>query len=172
MNHHKIFPILLALLLTWCGTVFAQKNANTHNITLNVTEKKSKNPIIMGTVILSPSGLGAVTDMNGKAVIRNVPEGRYTLTASYIGFETYTLQISVGKSDINLKVEMVETTLLLNNVSVTARQNVSGSSTSSIIGRQAIDHLQATSLADIMQLVPGQLMGNGDLTSPTNIQLR
>ena len=47
---------------------------------------------------------------------------------------------------------------------MTAKQNASGASTSSIIGRQAIDHLQASSLADIMQLIPGKEMGNVDMT--------
>ena len=55
---------------------------------------------------------------------------------------------------------------------MTAKQNASGASTSSIIGRQAIDHLQASSLADIMQLIPGKEMGNVDMTQKSNLQLR
>ena len=55
---------------------------------------------------------------------------------------------------------------------MTAKQNASGASTSSIIGRQAIDHLQASSLADVMQLIPGMQMGNVDMTQKANLQLR
>jgi hypothetical protein len=57
-------------------------------------------------------------------------------------------------------------------VTVTAKQNAAGAATSSIIGRQAIDHLQAASLADVLQLLPGQLMTNTDLTSQSNLQVR
>jgi outer membrane receptor for ferrienterochelin and colicin len=146
--------------------------ANAANIHLTVTERKSHEPVIMGTVVLNPLGQTTVTDVNGKATISNVPKGQYTLTVTYVGFQTRNIQLSVADKDLNMKVEMEETSLSLAEVSVTARQNASGSSTSSIIGRQAIDHLQATSLADIMQLIPGHLMGNNDLTSASNLQLR
>ena len=142
------------------------------DIRITVTEKKSHEPIIMGTVMLNPIGLGVVTNMEGVAVLSNVPNGQYTLAVSYVGFQTRQIQVRVDGKDLAMKVELEEASLTLKEVSVTARQNISGASTSSVIGRQAIDHLQATSLADIMQLVPGQLMGNNDLTSASNLQLR
>ena len=126
----------------------------------------------MGTVMLSPVGLGVVTNSEGVAVLNNVPNGQYTLAVSYVGFQTRQIQLRVDGKDLNMRMELEEMSLRLKEVNVTARQNVSGSSTSSVIGRQAIDHLQATSLADIMQLVPGQLMGNNDLTAASNLQLR
>jgi len=126
----------------------------------------------MGTVMLNPVGLGVVTNSEGVAVLNNVPNGQYTLAISYVGFQTRQIQLRVDGKDLNMRVELEEMSLRLKEVNVTARQNVSGSSTSSVIGRQAIDHLQATSLADIMQLVPGQLMGNNDLTAASNLQLR
>ena len=176
MKETATLPLKLCLLLAlfFAGARGTQGLAQkgTQNIHVTVTDQKTKEPIIMGTVILAPSGLGAVTDMNGKATVKNVPEGRYTLNVRYIGYQSYSLQVVVGQKELNLKIELAESSLMLKNVSVTARQNASGSSTSSIIGRQAIDHLQATSLADIMQLVPGQLMGNGDLTASSNLQLR
>ena len=178
MSKHALLRLLLllpALLLLpqWLQTARAQRpGEKTYAISLVVTEKKSHEPIIMGTVALQPLGQTTVTDANGRATIGQVPAGRYTLTVSYVGCQTHTLQLAVTDRDLNLKVELTETSLSLAEVSVTARQNVSGTSTSSIIGRQAIDHLQATSLADVMQLVPGHLMGNSDLTSASNLQLR
>ncbi len=142
------------------------------DINIMVTEKKGREPVVMATVVLQPLGQATVTDANGRAVMHRVPAGNYTLTVTYVGFQTKNVQIVVAEKDLNMRIEMVETSLALGEVNVTARQNVSGSSTSSIIGRQAIDHLQATSLADIMQLVPGQLMGNQDLTASSNLQLR
>ena len=135
------------------------------SVSVTVVEKKNHEPIVMGSVLLQPVGLGGVTDIKGHATIKGVPNGMYTLQVSYVGFQTRHVQLRVDGKDLNLRVELEESSLALREVSVTARQNVSGASTSSIIGRQAIDHLQATSLADIMQLVPGQLMGNHDLTN-------
>lgn len=125
----------------------------------------------MGNVRLIPTGAFAVTDIDGKATIQNVPAGEYQLNVSYVGYESRSTTVKLSR-DLKMAFALKPTTLKLKEVTVTARQNVAGTSTSSIIGRQAIDHLQATSLADVMQLIPGQLMGNNNLTSAQNLQLR
>lgn len=147
-------------------------HAVAHTVHVTVTEKKSHEPVVMGTVLLQPIGLGGVTDLQGKATLKGVPNGEYMLQVSYVGFQSRSIRLKVEGKDLQMRVELEEASLALREVSVTAKQNVSGTSTSSIIGRQAIDHLQASSLADIMQLVPGQLMGNHDLTQASNLQLR
>ena len=158
------------VLLPW--TARAQKNGSQgYSITLTVSDRDTREPIIMATVQLQPTGIMAVTDAGGRATLRNVAAGAYTLQVSYVGYEPKTIQLQVSKP-MHLTCQLTATTLALSEVTVTAKQNVSGSATSSIIGRQAIDHLQASSLADVMQLIPGQLMSNPDLTSQTNLQIR
>lgn len=112
-----------------------------------------------------------MTDADGVAHIGNVPESSYTLTIRYVGYEPLEAHLDV-QGDVSLRYGLTETSLALKEVNVVARQRSNGASTTSVIGRQAIDHLQASSLADIMQLLPGELMGNKDLTSQTNLQLR
>ena len=107
--------------------------------------------------------------MDGKATITHVPEGNYQLVVSYVGYVTTTTQVKMTK-DLVMRVPLRVSDLSLKEVVVTAKQSVMG--TTSQIGRQAIDHLQASSLADIMQLLPGQIIKNTDLTSQTNLQLR
>lgn len=161
--------LLTLLILVGCALqVAAQKG---HDITIKLTEKASKEPIMMATVQLNPLGAYAVTDIKGNAVLKNIPEGSYTLVVSYVGFEPIKQQLKVTKA-LTMQLQMVETSLALKEVTVVAKQNASGTSTSAIIGRQAIDHLQASSLADVMQLVPGQLMGNTDMTTQQNLQIR
>ena len=151
----------------------AQNDRNSYDVSLTVLEKGTNEPIIMATCELSPAGIYAATDMNGKAVMKNVPQGEYTVKVSYVGFENLTTKILVNKN-LSLTLRMTETSLKLKEVTVTAKQNVSGASTSSIIGRQAIDHLQANSLSDIMQLLPGQSIEQIDMTSRSNnfLQIR
>ena len=141
------------------------------SLQLTVTEAGTKEPVVMGTVELLPSGAIATTDGEGRAVLTNVPRGRYTLRVRYVGMETLERQVTVDK-DLKMPLQLVPTSLALKEVTVTARQRENGASTASVVGRQAIDHLQATSLADVMQLIPGQLMGNHDLTQQSNLQLR
>ena len=91
------------------------------NIRITVTEKKTHEPIIMGTVMLNPIGLGVVTNIQGVAVLSNVPKGQYTLAVSYVGFQTRQIQVRVDGQDLSMKVEMEERSLSLKEVSVTAR---------------------------------------------------
>ena len=147
-------------------------SAQNYKVHVTVTEKATREPVIMGTVVLDPAGQTAVTDMKGQVTFSNVPAGRYTLVARYVGFEPCRVNVNVTNKDLNLKAELVESSLALKEVTVTAKTRESGASTSSVIGRQAIDHLQATSLADVMQLIPGQLMDRPDLTQQQGLQLR
>ena len=163
--------ISLFLLLFTPTVIMAQKGNSGYAITFNVTDKDTKESIIMATVQLQPTGAMTVTDANGKAVIRNVQPGNYQVSISYVGYEPINTHIKVN-GNMKMDFKMATTTLALREVNVVARQKAGGASTTSVIGRQAIDHLQASSLADIMQLIPGQLMTNTDLTAQSNLQIR
>ena len=164
----RITSLLLTLICYACCCVAQQKVFNLH---ISLTEKGTHDAIVMATLQLKPSGAMAVSDMNGRASIDNVPAGDYLLTVSYVGFESIATRLKVDK-DLTLNYQMQPSSLALQEVTVTAKQRENGASTSSVVGRQAIDHLQASSLADVMQLIPGQLMGNRDLTQQSNLQLR
>lgn len=150
----------------------AQQDTHTaYTVDVLVTDRDTREPIIMATVQLQPAGIIAVTNADGHATLRNVAAGNYQLQITYVGYEPQTTQVRVSKP-LHMKCQLTPTTLALREVHVTAKQNASGAATSSIIGRQAIDHLQASSLADIMQLIPGNLMTNTDLTAQSNLQIR
>ena len=163
-----LFLLLIGQILRAQGTL---KATESHIVNIVVTDKNTKESVIMANCSLDPLGSFNVTDVDGKAVFQKVPAGTFTLKVSYVGYESYTATLKIDK-DLNVSVQLVPTSLALKEVVVTAKQNASGASTSSIIGRQAIDHLQASSLADIMQLIPGKEMGNIDMTQKSNLQLR
>ncbi|WP_448907440.1 TonB-dependent receptor [Hoylesella shahii] len=145
--------------------------ANLYTVNITVTEKTTKEPIVMATCALTPLETRTVTNADGKAQLRNVPRGNYVLTISYVGYEEYRTNI-VADKNLDLHVQLTPSSLALSEVVVTATKKDTDPSSTYRVGRQAIDHLQATSLADLMQLIPGQLMGNASLTSAQNIQLR
>lgn len=146
-------------------------NKREYSVNLSVREKGTQESVMMATISMKPLEAITVTDVDGKATIHNVPYGTYTIEISYVGFEKYTTTILVNKN-LNLNIQLTPTSLALKEVVVTAQQKSSGASTTTVIGRQAIDHLQATSLADVMQLIPGKEMSNTDLTQQSNLQLR
>lgn len=164
-----VFLLLLGVQETWAQQV--SKNIGKHTVSLTVTDKNTKEAMIMANCALEPLGAANVTDIDGKVSFQKVPSGTFTLKVMYVGYEAYTTTLKV-EGDIQLNIQLVPTSLALKEVVVTAKQSASGSSSASMIGRQAIDHLQASSLADIMQLIPGKAMGNADLTQQSNLQLR
>lgn len=159
------------MVLMVLSATFVMAQAKGSTLRVEVTDKTDQEPIVMAVVQLQPGGMTAVTDVNGLAEIQRVPKGVYTLRINYVGYEGVRTQVRV-EADLSLKYKMQQQTLALKEVNVTARQRTSGASTSSVIGRQALDHLQAVSLADVMQLLPGQQMGNTDFTQQSNLQLR
>jgi hypothetical protein len=170
---HLLFLVLAGLQLSTPLGIRAQRTDATNMCTINVTvtEKGTKEPIVMATCTLAPLEARTVTNADGKAQLRNVPRGNYMFTVSYVGYEEYRTTIATDK-DLDLVVQLTPTSLALREVVVTATKSDADPSSTYRVGRQAIDHLQATSLADLMQLIPGQTMGNADLTTAKNIQLR
>ncbi len=60
----------------------------------------------------------------------------------------------------------------LNEVSVVAQESKAGQATASNISRQAMDHLQASSLTDLLQLLPGGQIANPSLSTAKTFNIR
>ena len=60
----------------------------------------------------------------------------------------------------------------LDEVVVTAKASKAGQSTASTISRTAMDHMQTSSLADLMQLLPGGVVSNPNLSSASTMNIR
>jgi hypothetical protein len=135
-----------------------------------VIDRETKKPVLYANVVISDLTLGASTNEKGDFVIRSVPAGSYLLTISYIGYEEYKEMITV-KNDKVLNIQIREQSLGLDEVIVTA-ENVKSGATSSRIKSEAISHVQASSLKDVLQLIPGNLSENPNLANPSRISIR
>ena len=98
-----------------------------HTLRINVTEKATGDAVIMATVELLPTTMVTTTDLDGRATLSNIPEGRYTLRVRYVGMETIEQQLVVNK-DLTLQLKMVPSSLALKEVTVTAKVKESGAS--------------------------------------------
>ena len=167
-----LVPLAILMALLFCGTT-ARAQSRTKSLTLQLTvvSDTDKQPVAGAACMLSDYGIFAITDADGRARLEKVPIGDATLSIQMLGFEDYT-EMFRFRNDSTFTVRIQESTLALEEVVVTAKPSAAGSSTSSNIGRMAIDHLQATSLKDVMQLIPGQLMSSSDMTSEAKITIR
>jgi outer membrane receptor protein involved in Fe transport len=159
------------LLFSTLGIYAQNAKSETYTVRLTVTDSISKETIIGAALQMKSLGIYAVTDMNGVGTLVRVPKGQATVEISCLGYETSVRTFQVNR-DMNLSVRLIETSLQLKEVNVVAKNSAAGEATASKIGRQAIEHIQATNLGDLMQLLPGQLIQNSDLTSAKQINFR
>lgn len=129
-------------------------------------------PLDYVRVTLPEYGLLAVTDAEGAFRFENLSTGRTPLNVAYVGMESIDtlLTLRSGVNEVSLRLFVAD--FRMDEVVVTARNSSAGQATSSMINRQAIDHLQASSLADVMTLLPGVRMTNPDMGSPNILNVR
>jgi len=65
----------------------------------NVYDQATGEPVIFGNVRLAETDYGEVTDVNGFFTF-NVPPGNYTLIASYLGYDSLAVEVSVEANQI------------------------------------------------------------------------
>lgn len=169
-TRHVILTSLLAFLVLIAANAQTQKRES-YTVRITVRDSLSKETIIGATMQMKSMGIYGVTDVNGLAVLQNIPKGQASIEISCLGYEPVVKNINVT-DNLSLTVKLIETSLQLKEVSVVAKNSAAGASTSSTIGRQAIEHLQATNLGDLMQLLPGATMQTPDLTVANSLQLR
>jgi len=88
-------------------------------ITGRVLNKADKKPVPYASVFLSNSSVGNKTDNDGAFRLTNAKRGKYELTVSIIGFETYRQTISVSNSDVVLPdIGITPQAIALNEVSI------------------------------------------------------
>lgn len=152
----------------------AQNNQKTFNITGTIyeqTEKNTNTALSYATVVVPGYMLTTTTGENGRFILKNVPAGQIKLQISFVGKVSIDTLLNLN-SNLNLKFQMQENNFRLEQVVISAEQNKTGEATSSSISRTAMEHLQATSLKDIMSLLPGALSQNQNLNTAAQITIR
>lgn len=134
----------------------------------------TQTPVPYASVQIAELGLATQADKDGQFVLGKLPQGNYTLQIRSVSIVPKEVECAVGQEtgDIRLEIEVQLNQLNLEEVRVTAQEQLNGEATASIIEGRAIEHLQATSLADVLQLAPGHLMSNPSLTSVNRVALR
>ena len=134
-------------------------------------EKEKRIPLGYATLYFPDYGIGTTSDENGRFNMTNVPMGKARVQVIYVGKVTIDTLVNVNR-DLTLDFTLQNENFNLKEVTVTATQNRAGRSTASNISRQAMDHLQATSLNDLLSLMPGGVSQNSALNSSQQINIR
>lgn len=157
------------ILLLSVATAGAQGSLS---LRIRVLESGAGSPMPGATVILWGMGkkLGSTTSQEGTAHFTSLSKGDYRFQVRYIGFSRRDGRVHLA-SDTTVVVTLVPYERELEGVVVTARES-RGMTSSSIIGKEAMVHLQPSSFGDLLELLPGGLSKDPQLLSPNRIRIR
>ena len=135
-------------------------NLDAQQVTGRVTDTQTGQPITAVQVFIEGSGIGALTQANGRYLLLNVPAGTHTLSAERIGYASANRQIDVAAGQTVVQdFTMFEAALGLDEIVVTGvagggRQREVGAAVSRIGGDQLI-----SARADVATVLQGQTAG-------------
>jgi phosphoribosyl-AMP cyclohydrolase len=147
--------------------------ANLVTLKGKVTDEQGS-PLFGANVILIENFTGSATNEDGFYQIKTQP-GEYTLEITFVGYEKISEKIylkagSVTVRNFRLKIESFK----IGGIVVMAEKELlpSQASTTTTISSGEIEHIQASSLSDVMKLVPGQRFENPGLQTLKQASIR
>lgn len=112
-------------------------------------------------IYIDKGELGTTSDENGNFSIKNVPFGKHTLTASYIGYEDVIQEIELHQSTLKLDLALSVKTknIIANHVVVTGTKTFKRQTDSpvivNVINSKVLNNVQACNLSDGLKFQPG-----------------
>jgi len=125
---------------------------------------ESGQPLPLANVFIKETNIGTTTDSRGFFRLITKP-GKYTIEASYVGYEKKKLEVNLKPNQtLQLNIKLKSTTFEIAGIEVTAEKEFIPLTpeTKSLIKSGEIEHIQASSLGDVVKMIPGV-----DATNPT-----
>jgi len=160
-NFNKLaFTFILLLASTIC--LFG---AASGGITGTVVEASTNVPLPGANVSLKGTSIGTMSNLEGKFRIQNVPEGKYTLQISFIGYVTQLIEVEIlGGKEITQNVNLASDALNIEEVVVSAQlrgqrsainQQLNSDALVSVVSSDKIKELPDVNAAEAIGRLPG-----------------
>ena len=162
----KVTAFLIGFLMTVCAS------AQTYSLSGVVLDKNGKKPVEYATVALESTSQWAIADAEGRFTISKIQPGKNIISISCLGYVTDTKEIVISKDIPNYTIYLTEDNLALEGVVVTAKEKDNSATTSRMIDKNALDHVQMMDVADISSLLPGGATVNPSLISENRFDIR
>lgn len=158
MKKKIISALLIGLIIS--TNLMAQKNANIRG---TVIDKGNGEPVLFTNVVLKGTNYGAQTDENGFYSIPSIPPGNYTLFCTYVGYDTFQLQLNVKASDlITQNISLNKVNINLSGVTITAKSEEKRTETTISVTKITAKDINKIpgiggepDLAQFLQVIPG-----------------
>lgn len=150
-----------------CSALFAQTDKATVE---GVVRDSDGKPLSFATMFIAELGTGVSTDLEGKFRFTGTKGTEYTLNVSYLNHVDKEVKVKAGSPE-PLVIVLEEQSYELAEVVVMADYKKNQGSTA-VINQQALEHIQPTSVADVLSLIPGGLFREPSATGFNRISLR
>lgn len=121
MKEVKLFLILGLVLMSWIA------KSQTQVVKGKVLDADAEYPLIGASIILQGSDplIGSIADLEGNFRLENVPVGRQTLIAQFVGYKQITLPniLVTGGKEVILDIKLEESVEKLDEIVITADAN-------------------------------------------------
>ncbi|MBU1095176.1 MAG: TonB-dependent receptor [Bacteroidetes bacterium] len=170
-NKKIIFQIIIFLFFNVSVSLIAQGNLAV--LKGKVTDSRGE-ILPFANIILKENNVGVASDANGNYRLSTRP-GVYTVEISFVGYETYTDKVILAENrvlEINYSLKSISFNIGGIEVIGTNDFIPLESTTKTEISSGEIEHIQASSLNDVMQLIPGVETTNPTLNEVSQAQIR
>lgn len=137
---------------------------------------KSGEPLIGANVIIKENRFGAATNKIGRYVIHRLRPGKYTVEASFIGYKKESKEVVVKKGEIvTVDFYLESTAFYIGAIEVVGTTELipKDANTKTVISGAEVEHFQASSIGDVLDLVPGvQKTSNPGLSKTSQVAIR
>jgi hypothetical protein len=118
---HSFLKVNCFLSLLLSAQICAAQNSGIYGV---VMDRQSGEPVLFAHVYLANTTRGTTSDMNGKFILENIPDGQFTLVCTMVGYEPYTREINLipGKN-IELRLELNPSVNVLNEIELVGRED-------------------------------------------------
>lgn len=163
---HRGVVLFLALLSLLTSSTFA---GTTGKIAGKVTDAKTREGIPSAIVTVVGTSLGAAADFDGNYVIVNVPPGTYSVSVSYVGYQSTRVN-NVGVNvdyTTTLNIQMRESSVELGEVVVEGERNplIRQDQTNPVVAvsSESFQTLPVTTISEVIGLQAGVVTSDDGL---------
>ena len=143
--------------------------AQTGTIRGNLIDEVTGEPVIYGSVVLQGTSKGASTDLDGFFTITEIEPGDYVLQATYIGYDTAVVAVSISADQVIYeRMFLSEQAIELETIQISGRRQEQRSETyisKVTVTKTEIQAMPSTGsepdIAQYLQVIPG-VISTGD----------
>jgi len=132
--------------------------------------------LICANVMLDEIKIGCASDTKGYYLVKNIKPGDYTIEVSFIGYEKFRQKIKIKAGEILEKdIVLKSSSFQIGGIEVVGSQELLPTEvqTKTVITSGEIEHYQASSLKDVLDLVPGvSKTDNPGLSTSSKVAIR